>query len=253
LIAENTFSHLAARLTTVLDLRQPPVAIGFSSSIPDGMGGHTGRVPAGCGFWEDAAGASFATSAADHNLCAIGVYTHHLQESPAQQTDLTDALKVLGELGYVTPQDLAAIPVLEFQPEYVLYSPLSGSPFVPDVVLLFVKANQSLILTEATQQVESQNAPAMGRPACAVVPQVMNTGRGALSLGCCGARAYLDILTDDVAVFAIPGAKLEAYVERIETLAKANQVLSTFHQLRRRDVEDGKTPTVQQSLLAMGT
>ena len=169
------------------------------------MSGHTGRVSAGCRFWEDAAGATFATSAADHNLCAIGVYTHHLQESPAQQTDLMDALKVFGELGYVTAQDLAAIPVLESQPGYVLYSPLSNSPLVPDVVLLFVKANQSLILSEATQQVENQNPPALGRPACAVVPHVMNTGRAALSLGCCGARAYLDILTDDVAIFAIPG------------------------------------------------
>ena len=63
----------------------------------------------------------------------------------------------------------------------------------PDMVLLFVNANQTLILSEATQQVENQNAPAMGRPACAIVPQVMNTGRAALSLGCCGARAYLDI------------------------------------------------------------
>lgn len=251
--SENTFSHLAARLVAALDLRQPPVAIGFSSSIPNGMGGHTGRVPAGCRFWEDAASAAFATSAADHNLCAIGVYTHHLQESPARQTDLMDALKVFGELGYVTARDLAAIPVLESQHTYVLYSPLSISPFVPDVVLLFVKANQSLILSEATQQVENQNAPALGRPACAVVPHVMNTGRAALSLGCCGARAYLDVLTDDVALFAIPGAKIEAYAERIETLAKANQVLSTFHQLRRRNVEDGKTPTVRQSLAAMGT
>jgi len=253
MISENTYSGLAARLAKSLDLGQPPVAIGFSSSIPTDMCGPADRVPAGCRFWEDAAGATFATSARDHNLCAIGVYTHHLQQSPAQQTDLMDALKVFGELGYVTAQDLAAIPVLESQHAYVLYSPLSRSPFVPDVVLLFVQANQSLILSEATQQVENQNPPALGRPACAVVPQVMNTGRAALSLGCCGARAYLDILTDDAAVFAIPGAKLEAYTERIETLAKANQVLSTFHQLRRRDVEDGKTPTVQESLLAMGT
>lgn len=55
-----------------------------------------------------------------------------------------------------------------------------------------VNANQTLILSEATQQVEKQNPPAMGRPACAVVAQVMNTGRAALSSGCCGARAYLD-------------------------------------------------------------
>ncbi|AXC09774.1 hypothetical protein ACPOL_0395 [Acidisarcina polymorpha] len=251
-MSEDRLSNLAARLAAALELRQPPVALGFSRFIPSGMSEHTGRVPAGCRFWEDAADAAFATSAADHSLCAIGVYTHRLQESPAQQSDLMDALKVFGELGYVTAQDLATIPVLESQHEYVLYSPLSRAPFVPDVVLLFVLANQSLILSEATQQVENQNPPAMGRPACAVVPQVMNTGRAALSLGCCGARAYLDVLTDDIALFAIPGAKLEAYVERIETLANANKVLTAFHQLRRRDVENGRAPTVQESLLEMG-
>lgn len=250
--AENTYPHLAAKLAVALELRQPPVAIGFSSSIPDGMSEHTGRVPAGCRFWEDAAGAAFATSAADHNLCAIGVYTHGLEETPAQQTDLMNALKVFGELGYVTAQDLAAIPVLKSQHEYVLYSSLSGASFAADVVLLFVQANQSLILSEATQQVENQNAPAMGRPACSVVPQVMNTGRAALSLGCCGARAYLDVLTDDVALFAIPGAKLEAYVDKIEMLAKANKVLTAFHQLRRRDVENGNNPTVHESVAAIG-
>jgi uncharacterized protein (DUF169 family) len=121
----------------------------------------------------------------------------------------------------------------------------------PDVVLLFVNANQTLILSEATQQVENQNTPAMGRPACAIVPQVMNTGRAALSLGCCGARAYLDLLTDDAAIFAIPGAKLEAYTRRIEALANANAVLANFHQIRLRAIAAGATPTVKDSLAAL--
>ena len=118
-------------------------------------------------------------------------------------------------------------------------------------MLLFVNANHTLILAEATQQVENQNAPAMGRPACAIIPQVMNTGRAALSLGCCGARAYLDVLTDEVAIFAIPGARLEEYVKRIESLTRANEVLSGFHRLRRRDVEAGQAPTIRESLAAM--
>jgi uncharacterized protein (DUF169 family) len=164
---------------------------------------------------------------------------------------LMDALKVFGELDYVRPEDLASIPVLASQPAYVIYAPLAESPLPPDVVLLFVNANQTLILSEATQQVENQNAPAMGRPACAIVPQVMNTGRAALSLGCCGARAYLDVLTDDVAVFAIPGAKLEAYVRRIEALAKANGILKSFHQIRRQTIAAGGTPTIKDSLAAL--
>jgi uncharacterized protein (DUF169 family) len=91
----------------------------------------------------------------------------------------------------------------------------------------------------------------MGRPACAIVPQAMNTTRAALSLGCCGARAYLDALTDDVALWAIPGSRLDVYAERIAALAKANAVLTTFHQVRRGDVEDGKSPTIKESLAAM--
>jgi len=248
---KSDYSQLASVLAASLDLSQIPVAICFTDSVPAGVKEHAGRVPAGCRFWQDGATGAFATSASDHSLCAIGVYTHNLEFSPAQQTDLMDALKVFGELDYVRPQDVALIPVLQSRPGYVLYAPLADSPLQPDVVLLFVNANQTLILSEATQQVENQNAPAMGRPACAVVPQVMNTGRAALSLGCCGARAYLDVLTDDVAVFAIPGSKLEAYVSRIEALSKANAILSKFHQIRRRDIAAGGAPSIKESLAAL--
>src|ERR1700689_1112092 len=154
---ENKYTQLAAKLAASLDLRQPPVAICFTDSIPVGTSEHTGRVPAGCRFWQDAASAAFATSASDHSLCAIGVYTHNLQPSPAQQTDLMDALKVFGELSYVRAEDIATIPVLQSQPQYILYSPLADAPRPPDVVILFVNPNQTLILSEATQQVENQN------------------------------------------------------------------------------------------------
>ena len=69
-----------------------------------------------------------------------------------------------------------------------------------------------------------------------------------MSLGCCGARAYLDVLTDDVALWALPGARLGDYVVRIAALAKANEVLGAFHSQRRADVERGERPTLQQSL-----
>ena len=62
---------------------------------------------------------------------------------------------------------------------------------------------------------------------------------------------YLDVLSEDMAVFAIPGAKLESYVQRIEALATANAVLSRFHQLRRRNIEAGQTPTVMESLTVL--
>jgi uncharacterized protein (DUF169 family) len=251
LLLDGQYRTISEVLSRSLELRQPPVAISFTNESPESVGQHVGRVAAGCRFWEDGAHASFSTSSADHQLCAIGVYTHNLETTPRQQTDLMDALKVFGDLGYVRQEDLPLIPVLTSQPKYVVYSPLAETPLSPDVVLLFVSANQTLILSEATQQVENQIPPAMGRPACAVVPQVMNTGRAALSLGCCGARAYLDALTDDVALFAIPGQKIEAYAERIEALTQANRVLSQFHRIRRHDVEAGQMPTIKESLVAL--
>jgi uncharacterized protein (DUF169 family) len=133
----------------------------------------------------------------------------------------------------------------------VIYGPLAEIPVDPDVVLLFVRADQSLILSEASQQLENGLPPAMGRPACAIIPQARNTGRSALSLGCCGARAYLDILSDDIALYAIPGAALSAFAERIAALSKANAILAKFHQIRRKAIESGGTPTVQDSLEAL--
>jgi uncharacterized protein (DUF169 family) len=244
---------LAERLSSSLKLAQPPVAISFTDSKPAGLAPAQQNAPAGCRFWQDGAQSTFVTESRDHELCAIGVHTHHLDPTPAQQKDMMDALKVFADLTYVRPEDVAGIPVLESSHRYVVYGPLAEAHAAPDVVILFVDAGQSLVLSEAAQQVENQNAPAMGRPACAVVPQVVNSGRAALSLGCCGARAYLDVFRDDISIFAIPGAKLEEYVERIEALSGANRLLSQFHALRRASVAAGARPSIQESLESMSS
>jgi uncharacterized protein (DUF169 family) len=234
-------------LAESLHLTQPPIAVCFADTVPDGVRVFSGSVPAGCRFWQEAAHGVFATMSSQHDLCSIGMYTHNLGTSP----DLGDTLKVFADLGYVREQDIPLIPVLSRSAKVVVYGPLDAVPLPPDVVLLFVKADQTLILSEASQQLEMGMPPAMGRPACAVIPQAFNSGRTALSLGCCGARAYLDVLTPDVALYAIPGTMLDAFTERVEALAKANSVLTAFHTIRRKDVEMGKHPTVKQSLEAL--
>ena len=245
------FDSLAQTLTDSLQLTQPPIAVCFADAVPPGVKLFSDAVPAGCRFWQEAASRVFATVSGNHDLCSIGIYTHNLETTPAQQQDLGDALKVFADLGYVRQEDLPLIPVLSRKPKAVIYGPLADVPLPPDVVLMFVKADQTLILSEASQQLEGGLPPAMGRPACAIVPQAFNTGRTALSLGCCGARAYLDVLTPDVALYAVPGSMLEAFTERVGALAKANSVLTTFHEIRRRDVEGGKHPSVKESLAAM--
>ncbi len=246
-----THSEIAQSLIESLKLAQPPVAVCLTASLPDGVDSWSGHSPAGCRFWQEAATRVFATTAHDHSLCSIGQYTHNLERSPAENKDLGDALQAFAGLGYVREQDIAQIPVLASKPQYIVYGPLAQIPIEPDVVLLFVHATQTLILSEASQQLESGLPPAMGRPACAIIPQAKNSGRSALSLGCCGARAYLDVLSDDVALYAIPGAALGVFADRIAVLAKANEILTKFHQIRRKDVEAGNNPTVEASLLAL--
>ena len=252
LVSMHSYSEIAITLCEALGLNQPPVAVCLVDRLPAGIPLWSGPVPAGCRFWQEATSRVFATAAANHERCSIGQYTHGLEMSPGAASDLQDALKVFADLTYVREEDLAAIPVLQAKSPYIVYGPLATIPVEPDVVLLFVRAAQTLILSEASQQVEGL-PPAMGRPACAIVPQAHNTGRSALSLGCCGARAYLDILTDDVALYAVPGASIPAFTDRVTALVKANVVLTAFHQLRRRDIEAGKTPTVQESLTAMAS
>jgi uncharacterized protein (DUF169 family) len=245
------YRALARALAAAVPTRIPPIAVCLTDQPPPGVPRFSGRVPAGCRFWEEAARGAFTTAPADHDLCAIGTFTHNLAVTPAHETERRAALAVFARLGYVRPEDIPQIPVLETRPRHVVYAPLAETPLPPDVVLLFVGAAAALVLSEASQSLESGFPPAMGRPACAVVPQVANSGRSALSLGCCGARAYLDALADDVALYAIPGGRLAEYVDRLGQLAAANSTLARFHALRRDDVAAGHTPSIQESLAAL--
>jgi uncharacterized protein (DUF169 family) len=243
------YSSVAKTLMDSLELRVAPVAVCLSDAPPQGVPASAQPAAAGCVFWERGAQAAFVTSAKDHANCVVGMYTHHMPLSTAaQQEDLNTCLKVFGDLGYVRPEDLPSIPVLKEEAKYVTYAPLASTPLAPATVLLFANSRQSLAITEAVQQVEPGVPPALGRPACAVIPQAINTGKPALSLGCCGARAYLDVLTDDFALWALPGQRIEDYAARIKVLADANNILTKFHQLRRDDVAAGRSPSVKESL-----
>ncbi len=245
----NRYAEASQKLTAALELQLEPIAISITDRVPAGVPTHRGGAPAGCSFWEQAAQGAFATVPADHESCTVGMHTHGMTlESEAQQQDLSVSLRVFNDLGYVRTSDVAAIPTLDAGTQVVVYSRLSSAPLPPNVVLVFASSRQGLIVTEAAQQLEGGVPPALGRPACAIVPQSMRTGRAALSLGCCGARAYLDVFSDDVALWALPGSRLFDYVERIEVLANANRTLTSFHRLRRSDVEAGEHPSVADSL-----
>jgi len=242
-------SKQSAQLTDALGLQVSPIAIAFANSLPDGIINFEGVVPAGCSFWEKATSGVFATTANDHQSCSIGIHTHNLSNAPAAQPDeLQTTLQAMIGLDYVRESEIASIPVMSEASEYVVYGPLAEFPLEPDAVLLFAEAHQGLTLSEAVSRVDANLPPAMGRPACAVIPQVINQNQAAMSLGCCGARAYLNNLTDSVALWGLPGSKLTEYCDQIEVLSNANKTLTILHSQRSEAVNAGQRPTMNESL-----
>jgi uncharacterized protein (DUF169 family) len=243
------YREIAGSIRQALNSSCPAVAVSFAGERPAKVPIYSGAAPAGCVFWEEGGKSAFATDAAAHSMCAIGIHTHNLADPPPDfQSELETVLKVLAGMDYVRPEDVAQIPVLNGRPRFVLYGPLEEAQAAPEAVLVFAEARQGLILAEAIQQVDGDVPPALGRPACAIIPQVVNTGRAAMSLGCCGARAYLSALTDDMALWAFPGSRIGEYAGRIVTLAKTNERLGRFHQLRMKDIRDGLRPSYAESL-----
>ena len=248
-IRVTNWTEIAQTIQTALGLTTPPIAVTFTDAVPAGSASPQSPAPAGCSFWEMGAYARLATTAVHHQHCAIGVHTHNLTDAPAsQQRELETALVAMQGLDYVRPDEVARLPVMSASSRYVLYGPLRDVTQAPSLALLFASASQGLIITEALGRVDGEMPAAMGRPACALIPQVLNSTRSASSLGCCGARAYLDSLSEDVTLWALHGEKLEAYTKEIVTLSRANSVLRQFHQNRRAAVESGEAPTVKESL-----
>ncbi len=244
----STHRQHAQRLTTALGLSLPPVAMALCDRVPDHIPEFGDSVAAGCVFWQEATTRCFATSAKDHALCSIGIHTMNLEPSPQEQPEeLRASLEAMTGLGYVSADEVAAIPTAPDPKRHAVYGPLSDFPMEPDVVLLFVDARQSLVLSEAAARVDADLPPAMGRPACAGVAKAL-AGRAVMSLGCCGARAYLDALDDNTSLWALPAKSLDRYCAEIDTFGRANGILGTFHRQRRQDVMAGERPSVKESL-----
>jgi len=162
----SNYRKMADDLMHFLDLSLPPIAISFSDRIPAGVTSFDGVVPAGCVFWQLASTRTFVTTTKDHELCSIGVHTHHMaQPSPSHQAELKQALEAMSGLDYVREEEVAAIPVVQREVKHVIYGPLADFPLDPEVVLLFAHARQGQILSEAASRIDKGVPPAMGRPA----------------------------------------------------------------------------------------
>src|SRR2546423_4361334 len=212
-----------------LGLPLPAVGIAFRDSAPPGVP-HAEPGPASCSYWKRAAGGDvFWTDAADHQGCPIGAHTHGVEMNEARREELMGLVGSMVQLGYIRPDEVPSIPHRKTPLRVAVYAPLAKMPCPPDLVLVRGSTAKLMVLIEAAQAAGvAPDAPAMGRPTCAVLPQALESRRPAMSLGCVGNRGYTG-LEEGEGYVAIPAAALEAVTSKLGALARANEELEQIH------------------------
>jgi uncharacterized protein (DUF169 family) len=226
-----------------LDLPLPAVGIAFCDAPPPGLP-HAEAEPASCSYWKRAAGGeAFWTDAADHQGCPIGAHTHGVELSAPRREELMGLVGTMVQLGYIRLDEVPSIPQRKAPLRVAVYAPLSKMPCPPDLVLVRGSTAKLMVVIEAAQAAGvAPDAPAMGRPTCAVLPQALDSRRPAMSLGCIGNRVYTG-LEEGEGYVAVPGAALEAVSSRLPMVASANAELEKFHRARAAVVATGsRTP-----------
>jgi uncharacterized protein (DUF169 family) len=215
-----------------LGLPLPAVGIAFRDLPPPGVP-HADAGPASCSYWKRAAGGEvFWTDAGDHQGCPIGAHTHGVEMSEARRAELMGLVGTMVQIGYIRMDEVPSIPHRKAPLRVAIYAPLAKMPCPPDLVLVRGNTAKLMVLIEAAQAAGvAPDAPAMGRPTCAVLPQALDSRRPAMSLGCIGNRVYTG-LGEGEGYVALPGAALEAVRSRLPMLAHANAELEEFHRER---------------------
>jgi len=222
-----------SRLSDLLGLQRPPVAVKFQPSAPDGIERIEQTAPSGCTYWKLASeGRTFYTQAADHYGCPVGSHTLGVELPEDKKRELEGLVGTMVQLHYLSMEEVPGIPQLPGRFGVAIYAPLAEATFEPDVVLVSGTAKQIMLLAEAAQAAGVACETSMvGRPTCAAIPAVMQSGKTATNLGCIGNRVYTE-LSDDELYFVIAGAQLDAVVDRLATIVHANNQLESFHRER---------------------
>lgn len=224
---------IANQLAELLGLERQSVAVAFRDTAPAGLDRIDSPALSGCTYWKYASeGQSFYTDASDHYGCPIGSHTLGIDLPEETAKELEGLVTTMVQLEYIDMDEVAEIPQLEEAFGVALYAPLADAEFEPDAVLVTGNAKQLMLLAEAAQSAGvACDTSMVGRPTCAAIPAVMQSGRSATNLGCIGNRVYTGI-SDDELYFIINGEQLGKVVERLAVIVNANNELAQFHLAR---------------------
>jgi uncharacterized protein (DUF169 family) len=213
------------------------VAVAFRDRAPEGVARVERAGPAGCHYWKQAGeGRTFFTEAADHYNCPVGAHTHGVVMPAGRAKELEQVVGTMVGLHYIRVEEVPEIPRRAAAFGVAVYAPLARTPVEPDVVIVRGSARQIMLVAEAARAAGlGADGAALGRPACAMIPEALNAARGNTSLGCIGNRVYTG-LGDAELYFTIPGARVGEVADRLETILHANAELERYHQHRRATV-----------------
>lgn len=229
----------AKRLSEALGLNSRPVGLAFTEAPPDGVP-HAAAVPAGCGFWRQAADSVFWTEAADHAGCPIGLLTMGFQPTDEQMAEVGGLVAEMEGLGYLAPGEAGSLPMVPGPSRCIVYGPLDELPVQPDAVLVTATAEQMMVLGEATGAVNMDQPAGLslyGRPACSAIPRALAAGSPTASLGCAGMRTFTAVEPGKL-LLVVPGGAFAAFAARAVALAEANTSMRAFYAGRAEAVAD---------------
>lgn len=224
-------AELAGRLSDLLALDHPPVALTFVEQAPDDVPAATAVVPSSCSFWRAAEKDVFYATAEQHFNCPVGAMVMGFKLPDAVNEQLGGLVQSMCDASYLSMEEAAKIPGIGKQSSGIVYGPLSGIPVDPDLILLWLTPAQAMIFNEAVGSASWAAEPmtVSGRPGCAALPLALNNAQPRASLGCTGMRVFTEIPADQL-LGVVPGSQLGEVVAALDTIVEANKKMREFYE-----------------------
>jgi uncharacterized protein (DUF169 family) len=220
----------AERLTDLLSLRNPPIALSFVDQPPEGIAPASRPVPSACTFWREAELGTFYAAAERHFNCPVGSMVMGFELPATVSEQLGTVVQSMCDAGYLSMEEAAKIPTVGSDSAGVVYGPLHRFPLVPDLVVIWVDVAQAMLYSEAAGRAAWTGAPMdmTGRPGCAALPRALRGNQPVMSLGCAGMRTFTEI-GDDMNLAVIPGRVLDEFIDALSGKVAANATMRSLY------------------------
>ena len=174
----------AERLTALLSLRNPPIALAFVDRPPNGIVHVSKPVPSACTFWRRAELGTFYASAEQHYNCPIGSMVMGFDLPATMSERLGGLVQSMCDARYLSMDEAAKVPDVGRNSVGIVYGPLCEFPLDPELVVIWVNVAQAMLYSEAAGRAAWTGAQMdiTGRPSCAALPRALHSNQPGMSL-----------------------------------------------------------------------